>query len=688
MNALSTLHSHSGEKNAACQQAHVLRTRHWEGNNLWSPHPVLEAQLLDMQTGQWPQLEALLRDLLQAVALPQAVCECQPQSNGRGLVIVQASEAALGRVVVHQALELLGCPEAVRAKGWELALARIRKVEDEECLGPSTACIVQAAQARHLPAYRLFPRGNLVQLGMGAAQQRIWTAESDQTSAIAQDIAANKALTKRLLAQAGIPTPQGDVAATPTHAWHLAQQLGVPVVVKPLDGNRARGVSLDLMDQESVEAAWYLAKNEGSQVLVERCVRGHEHRLLVVGNRLVAASRGEALCVWGNGIDNVSALVEAQINQHARCLVDMTVERIELAHNQKVRVELLRQQLQPASIPAAGQQVMLSRTGNHTEDCTDDVHPEVAAYAVMAARTIGLDIAGMDLVVQDISQPLLVQEGAFVEVNAGPSLLMHLRPVKGTPRPVGLRICEQLFPTEESGRVPVTGVLAAEAACLHMGQRLAYWQQQMGYCVGLAAGREMFVQQKRMLQAGAASPATQRVLMHRAVSAAVLAQTVQQAEQVGWAYAQCDAAIIAAEDVPPNDMTGMRILAAQLRTVRSGGVAVLTAGCKQLESLALTCLGRVVWVDADGQHPVLQAHRRVGGRVVFVQHGHIVCAEGQEELHLPLPASMEPDACHEWLCVAATGWAMEWPLHLWPDVLTHHVSVVEEPAVTAWQRRN
>lgn len=687
MNALSPLHVPGSEKNAACQQAYVLRTRHWVGHNLWSPYPVLEAQLLDMQATQWTQLEAVLRDLLKAVALPDAVCACLPQSNGRGLVIVQASEAALGRALVHQALELLACPDALRSARWELALTRIRKVEDEECLGPSTACIVQAAQARHLPAFRLFPRGNLVQLGMGAAQQRIWTAESDQTSAIAQDIAANKALTKRLLAQAGIPTPQGDVAPTPTHAWHLALQLGVPVVVKPLDGNRARGVSLDLMDQVAVESAWYLAKSEGTQVLVERCVRGHEHRLLVVGNKLVAASRGEALCVWGNGIDTVSTLVEAQINQHARCLVDMTVERIELAHNPKVRAELLRQQLQPTSIPAAGQQVMLSRTGNHTEDCTDEVHPEVAEYAVMAARTIGLDIAGMDLVVQDISRPLLAQEGAFVEVNAGPSLLMHLRPVKGVPRPVGLRICEQLFPSPEAGRVPVTGILATDSAGLHMGQRLAYWQQHMGYSVGLAVGNEMYVQQQRMLQAGAASPATQRVLMHRAVSAAVLAQTLQQAEQVGWAYAQCDVAIIATEDVPAHDTMGLRILAAQLQAVRSGGVAVLTAGCTQLESLALTCLGRVVWVDVDGQHPVLQAHRRVGGRVVFAQHGHIVCAEGAEEIRLPLPTEMAPETCQEWLCVAATGWAMDWPLHLWPEVLAHHVEVAAEAVSTAWPRR-
>ena len=406
MHVLTPLEFDASAKVLTCQQAHVLRTRHWTGNNLWSQHPVLEAQVLDMNDQQWPQLEALLHALLEAVALPNRFCQCWPGINGRGTVVLEASEAALGRCILQQALELLALPPIEYAKQWAGALSRIRHVMDEECLGPSTACIAHAALQRHLPAYRLFSKGNLVQLGMGAAQQRIWAAESDLTGAIAQDIAANKALTKQLLAHAGIPTPQGDIARSPAHAWQIAQGLGVPVVVKPLDGNRARGVSLDLMDQAAVETAWQLAKREGTQVLVERCIRGSEHRVLVVGDAVVAATRGETLEVVGDGHSNITQLVETQINQHSRCLVDNTLERIELASNAKVQGELLRQQLDVQSIPADGQHVVLLRTGNLTVDCTDEVHPDIAAHAVMAARTIGLDIAGIDMVVQDIRQPL------------------------------------------------------------------------------------------------------------------------------------------------------------------------------------------------------------------------------------------------------------------------------------------
>lgn len=663
MRVLTTLETCSTDKAFLCQQPYVLRTRHWSGNNLWSPHPVLEALVLDMDAEQWGRLASLLRALLQAVPLPDRVCECLPGVNGRGTVVFEASEGALGRYVLMQAMELLPMEPTPCSEPWTGALRRIRLVMDEECLGPSTACITNAARQRSLPAYRLFPKGNLVQLGMGAAQQRIWTAESDRTGAIAQDIASDKSLTKRLLANAGIPTPQGDIALSPAHAWQIAQRLGLPVVVKPLDGNRARGVSLDLMEQNAIEAAWGLAKREGTQVLVERHIHGHEHRILVVGGKAVAASRAQTLTIVGDGHANVAQLVEAQINQHSRCLIDNTVERIDLGSSAKVRLELQRQGMTEHSVPDADQEVVLLRTGNHTEDCTDAVHPDIAHYAILAAQTIGLDIAGIDLVVKDIRQPLVAQHGAIVEVNAGPSLLMHLHPIHGKPRAVGEAICEHLFPHPEDGRIPLAGVLAHEATGQRIAQTLAHWLQAQGHTTGVACGEAMYLQGQRLLQPAHPAPsAGQRVLMHRAVTAAVIAQDITTAVQAGWAYTECDLAIIfpplaSAEDV----QVQQRVLAAQLRAVRTGGVAVLATDNATLESLALTCAGRVVWVHADENHPLLQSHRHVQGCVAFVRDGQVVCAHGMHETFTTaLPADLGPWPISEWLAVVAAGWAMGW----------------------------
>ena len=649
-------------KGLLCQQAHVLHTRHWAGPNIWSSTPTLEAQLLDMPTDAWPTLEMLLQSLLQGVGLPVLHCQCLPLTNGRGTVVLPAAEARLGRRVLHEAMELLPLPDAEREHLWASVLHRILAVMDVECMGPSTACIVEAATRRGLPHFRLFPKGNLVQLGMGAAQQRIWTAESDLTGAIGQDVAADKALTKRLLANAGLPTPHGEIAASPAQAWQIAQQIGMPVVVKPLDGNRARGVTLNLHDAERIESAWHLAKSEGTQVMVERYIRGYEHRVLVVGGAVVAATRGEQLSVTGDGHNTVHDLVQEQINSHPRCLIDMTVERIDMARNTKVHLELQRQHLTAQSIPAAGQNVVLLSTGNLTVDCTEEVHPDVARCAIAAARTIGLDIAGIDVVVQDIGQPLAAQGGAIVEVNAGPSLLMHLRPVHGRPRAVGEAICRHLFPAELSGFIPLIGMLTPSDSGTRMGQALSDWLRQCGYDPALAVGDDLYLPDQPMTRASAGmAPASHRALMHRSATAAVISQTSQQALALGWPYAQCDVCIITPETQALDDALQQRMIAAQLRAVRPGGAVVLTAGSPQLEALALTCLGRVIWVDTDPQHPTLLSHLRVQGGTVAIYNGQVLCRQGVQQWTVPLPAEMPGWTLQEWLCVVAAGWALNLP---------------------------
>ena len=658
----TTLVSFADNKGHVCQQAHVLPTRHWSGPNLWSSTPTLEAQLLDMPSSAWPALEQLLHALLLGVGLPILHCQCLPQANGRGTVVLPAAEPRLGRRMLHEAMDLLNLTEALRPAQWQPALNRILAVMDEDCLGPSTACIVEAATQRGLPHFRLFPKGNLVQLGMGAAQQRIWTAESDLTGAIGQDIAADKALTKRLLSNAGLPTPNGEIASSPAQAWMIAQRIGLPVVVKPLDGNRARGVTLNLHDQDSMEAAWHLAKSEGTQVMVERYIRGYEHRVLVVGGAVVAATRGEQLSVTGDGCHSVHDLVQTQINNHPRCLIDMTVERIDMARNTKVHMELQRQQLTAQSTPAEGQCVVLLRTGNLTVDCTDDVHPDIARCAILAARTIGLDIAGIDLVVQDIRQPLAAQGGAMIEVNAGPSLLMHLRPVHGQPRAVGEAIGRHLFPSELAGRIPLAGLLAPTESGARMAHALGAWMSASGYETPVAIGDALYLPHQPHTPAAAGmAPAAQRALMHRSATAAVISQNSLEAVAQGWAYLQCDVSIITPEPPAMDLSVQQRVIAAQLRAVRPGGAVVLPAGSVQLEALALTCLGRVIWVDADEAHPALQSHQRVQGGTVFVRQGQVICQREEQQYHLPLPATLQGWALHEWLCVVAAGWALELP---------------------------
>ncbi|HEX4856249.1 MAG TPA: acetate--CoA ligase family protein, partial [Limnobacter sp.] len=277
---------------------------------------------------------------------------------------------------------------------------------DMHGLGPSTQHILDAAYERRIPIIRLND-GNLAQLGHGNQQQRIWTAETSRTSAIAEGIAADKDLCKELLAQCGVPVPEGEFAKTAERAWEIAQDIGFPVVVKPVDGNQGRGVSLELSRKEDIEKAWALAWEESySGVIVEKFIRGAEHRILVVDYKVAAVSRGEVVCVTGDGRTHLQGLIDQQINTDPR-RGDTEITPLDTVHietNRVVKLEVERQGYSADSIIPDGKKVIIERNSNASEDVTDIIHPEIARLCCMAARVVGLDVAGIDLVCEHIDR--------------------------------------------------------------------------------------------------------------------------------------------------------------------------------------------------------------------------------------------------------------------------------------------
>ncbi len=334
---------------------------------------------------------------------------------------------------------------------------------DDVRLGPSSRAILDAATARGIPYYRL-TSGSLVQLGEGCEYRRIWTAETDATSAIAESIASDKDLTKRLLRNVGVPVPLGRMVSGPEDAWVAAQEVGMPVVVKPRDANHQRGISIELTQEAEILKAYHWAIEDGQtkDVMVEQFARGQHHRLLVVGNQMVAASRGHFETVTGDGAKTVEQLV-FELNQDPRRGEAYTDPLGVLKLDAAAQIELSKQNLTIESVPDRGRVVLIRRTGDLTTDCTDEVHPETARQAVLAARVVGLDVAGLDVLAIDISKPLVGQRGAVVEVNAGPSLTPHVVPLFGKPRQVGAAIVEMLFPNHRCGRIPIAGVLRASS---------------------------------------------------------------------------------------------------------------------------------------------------------------------------------------------------------------------------------
>ncbi|SFE43194.1 cyanophycin synthetase [Nitrosomonas sp. Nm166] len=473
------------------------------------------------------------------------------ETSVRGVykVAVSAWHAEITRAAMYLARELILAAMNFQQSPHpfydvDSAIKHLRDLVDSLWLGPSTACIVDAAVARNIPTIRIIGKGNLVQLGYGARCRHIWTAETDRTPAIAESISRDKDLTKALLQSCGVPVPEGHIVESAEAAWEAANDIGMPVVVKPCDGNHGRGVFIELSRREEIESAYHIALEEGTGVLVERYIAGTEHRLLIVGGRLIAATRGDSVSVIGDGASTITELIESQINSDPRRGTTENHPLNLIRLDSAAQMEIAHQGYQSDSIVPAGIKVLIQRNGNHAFDVTDQVHPATASIASLAARVIGLDIAGIDLVTSDISRPLSEQGGAIVEVNAGPSLLMHIKPAVGAPRPVGEAIVDHLFPNQDNGCIPIVGITGTygKTTVAYLVSKLLILSSKK---TGLACSDGLYLDYRKIDSNDSANwAAANRVLMNPTVEAAVFENGFDVLLNEGLAYDSCQVGVV------------------------------------------------------------------------------------------------------------------------------------------------
>jgi cyanophycin synthetase len=698
-----------------------LRVTHLRGPNIWTYRPVIEVWLdigdledcpSNTLPGLYERLTAWLPGLVEhrcgvgsrggflerlregtwaGHVLEHVVLELQNMAGmktgfgktrgvgERGIykMAFRTREETVGRAALDAGRELLLAAINDTAFDLQATVLALTELVDRRCLGPSTAHIVDAATVRRIPSIRLTD-GNLVQFGHGAAQRRIWTAETDRTGAIAEGIASDKDLTKSLLKSCGVPVPEGSVVRSAEEAWEEAQDIGLPVAIKPCDGNHGRGVSLNLVTEADVAAAYQIASEAGdsSEVLVERFVTGNEHRLLVVGQRVVAAARGESLWVVGDGKSDIVALCERQINTDPRRgpTEEFPLNPVD-PRDDEIVLDLKRQGLGPDSVPPEGQKVLIQLNGNVADDVTDIVHPDVAYQAALAARVVGLDVAGIDLVAEDISRPLEEQRGAIIEVNSSPGLLAHIKPATGKARDVGAAIVEHLFSDEENGRIPVVGVTGTLGASL-IARLVGCLVSLTGKHVGIVNGEGLYLDQ-RQVKAGNCMDfdSGQRLLMNRTVEAAVFESNAHTILTEGLAYDRCTVGVV-------TDMQGLgqldqfyirdeealaNVVRGQVDVILPEGAAVLNALDPAVVKLAGLCDGSVIFYALDEHHEVMARHRAGGERVAFVRDGRIMLAQGEVETPLLALAKIKPATVkhpESLLAAAAAAWALDVPADL------------------------
>ena len=574
-----------------------------------------------LQEGTWcgHVMEHTIIELLNMAGMPAEFGQTRSVSQ-RGVyrMVFRCPEESVAHVALNQGHALIMAAINNLPFDVQAAVEAIKAEIENRYLGPSTASIVNAAAVRRIPFIRLND-GNLVQLGYGAAQRRVWSTETDKTSAIGFGIAEDKDLSKQLLKACGVPVPEWELVKSADDAWEEADYMGLPVTVKPYNSNKGEGVSVNLNSEAEVRAAYDEARKLTRYVMVERFVPGHVHRLLVVGGKVVAASRGE----YPNG-----------------------------QHDPRAKVV--------------------------TVDCTDDVHPEVAYMAALSAKVVGLDIAGVDLVCQDISKPLEAQGGAILEVNGGPGLLMHLKPSVGVARPVGQAIVEHLFPSEDgdseglAARIPVVGIAGTRHNAFIA--RLVGWLLQLsGKRTGVASSEGTFLE-GRLTQKGDNTNwhAAHRLLVNRLAEAAVIQTSARSILEEGLAYDRCQVGVVtdmdgyealANHDIhEAEQMT--RVLRTQIDVVLTRGAGVLNADDAQTADLARLCDGQVLFYSLDASNATVAAHREAGGRAVLLKGEEVVLVQDSTERVLGTLTALRPvngfEPDHAALLAAvATAWALD-----------------------------
>jgi len=543
------------------------------------------------------------------------------------------------------------------------ALKALRYVHRRTALGPTTQSLVHEAERRGIPVLRLDDQ-SLVQLGTGRHQKRIRASITSLTSSIATDAAGDKDLTKSLLADAGLPVPRGDVVRSAEEAVRAAERIGYPAVVKPLDGNHGRGVSIDLATAEEVARAFEEARQHSRRVIVESCFKGRDHRILVVNGEVVAVAERVPAHVIGGGQRSIAALVD-EVNQDPR--------RGEGHENVMTRIKLDKHSLgvlakaglDADSVPALGQVVYLCDTANLSTggtavDRTDDIHPDNALIARRAARAIGLDVAGIDFIAPDITRSVHETGGGIIEVNAAPGFRMHLQPSGGRARNVARPVMEMLFPRGTPTRIPILAITGTNGKST-TSRMVGHILRAQGLCVGLTSTTGIYMNGRRVVEADASGPWSARVVLRDpTVDVAVLETARGGILREGLGFPECDIGLVT--NIQP-DHLGLKgidtvedlawVKSVVVEAVHRNGTSILNADDPMCVGMRRRAGGRLGYFSLHGGADMpdfLREHIDDGGLAVVrepgaVDGGEIVIHDEGDSIHLmraaEIPATLD-----------------------------------------------
>lgn len=580
----------------------------------------------------------------------------------------------------------------------EQDLKDLTELARDAALGPSTEALVKEADARGIPWLPLSARA-MIQLGYGVHQKRIQATLSDYSGILGVELACDKEGTKQILRDAGVPVPRGTTVLYLDELDSAIEYVGgYPIVIKPLDGNHGRGITIDIGNWDEAEKAYDRAKDISRAVIVERYYPGFDHRVLVINGKVEAVAQRIPARVIGDGKSTVEELIErTNRDPHRGEGHDNVLTKIIVDHTS---LSILERQGYTLDTVLKDDEVCYLRatanlsTGGVAIDRTDDIHPENVWLAQRVAKIIGLDIAGIDIVTPDITKPLRDIDGVVVEVNAAPGFRMHVSPSEGLPRNVAAPVMDMLFPPGQASRIPILAVTGTNGKTTTT-RLLAHIYKQTGHVVGYTTTDGIYIGDHLVEQGDTTGPqSAQVILKDPTVEVAVLETARGGILRSGLAFDACDVGVVlnvsadhlGIGDIDTLDQMG-HLKSVVAESVSPAGHAILNAEDPLVRTMAQRVKGHLAFFSMNPDNEVVKAHTRQGGLAAVYENGYLSLIRGEWTLriekaeHVPVTMrGMAPFQIANALAASLAAFAQGVPIEAIRDALTtFRASVAQTP---------